>query len=238
MWTPGNKYCLPVQAAAGVIRASGSRILVLHIPNLKHQATLTDEALSFEELTEELNSSISEMVFFFNTSLCSTLEDVRQVIKLMNSICRTPPYSESTAFLKLEILDGDLRPDDPKTCGILQQIPPDSRGRCIPFLKGDSKTLRHISELGCPAARIWCSDIGKRSGITDESRLKHLLESTDIPLILEGGLATPQDVQKALGLGFSAVLMNSAFRYSPDPVKLAGDIRTAIDNMGRRQASC
>ncbi len=227
IWQPGNKYCLPVQTAAEVIRASGSRALVVHIPGINEDCS--NKTFSLEELIEELSIPLSEIVFLFNTSLCSTLDDVQKVIKIMNSTRMSFPYEEIPALLKLEIFDARLRPDDQKTIRILEEFEPKLRNICIPFLVGEENSLQRISSLGCPAARIWCSDIGKGLGITDELRLERLLNLTSIPLILEGGLATSQDVQKALAMGFSAVLMNSAFRYSPNPVDLASEIRTAID---------
>jgi thiazole synthase len=151
----------------------------------------------------------------------------------MEITCNTYPYNQTSALLKLEILDDNLCPLDEITLRILEQMTLELRSICIPFLKGDKNPLQQLSSLGCPATRIWSSQIGQGLGIIDQPRLERLLNSTSIPLILEGGLATPQHVQMALEMGFSAVLLNSAFKDSSDPIKLASDIRTAIDNMSK-----
>ncbi len=236
VWTSKDKYCLPVDIAAEVIRATGTRALVLHIT--ENNESISNEIISFEELISELSIPLSEMILLFNTSGCSSLKTVQRVIEKMEYICSGYPSENKDllpSFLKLEILDNDLRPNDKATLKIIKELDSEIRKICIPFLKGNEETIKQVSRLGCPAARIWCSDIGKGAGITDLSRLQLLLNSTDIPLILEGGLATPQHVQQALALGFRAVLINSAFRFSKNPIELAKKIRAAIDNLSTGQ---
>ena len=137
------------------------------------------------------------------------------------------------SFLKLEILDSNLYPNDLHTLEIIEKLEPNIRKVCIPFLSGENNSLSLISKLGCPAARIWCSDIGKGAGITDKLRLERLVNSTNLPLILEGGISTPYHVQEALTIGFRAVLMNSAFRQSSNPIELAEKVRIAIDSSSK-----
>jgi thiazole synthase len=231
IWAERNKYCLPIPVAAAVIRASGTHALVLHIPNLKRSADPVDEILDFEELLEAIEIPLEKFVLLINTSLCSTLEETREVVKVMRLFCARPPWNRTFAFLKLEILDGNLRPNDELVCEVISGLDPETRKICLPYLVGESDSVERAVALGCPAVRIWCSDIGKGMGITDEERLGHIVESARVPLILEGGLAGPLDVQRALALKFEAVLVNSAFRNSLDPLRLAKDLRTAIDNM-------
>lgn len=234
VWTSNNRYCLPVHVGAGVIRNSGCRVLVIHQPNSNTFGILQDDALELDELIQELELPIDNLVLFFNTSLCSTMDDVQQAIEMMNFMCSLPPYSQVVgAFLKLEILDDNLRPIDSKIIKILNELPLEMRKVCIPFLSGELSALQHAVDLGCPAIRIWCSDIGQGKGIIDKQRLEQIVNLVNIPLILEGGLATPTDVQEALLAGFSAVLINSAFRHSQDPIQLATQIRTAIDQIRR-----
>jgi thiazole synthase ThiGH ThiG subunit len=232
IWTQDKHYCLPIKTAVGVIRASGTRGLVVHIANNFNSSRITTgQCVLIDDLLQELSIPLSDLVFIFNTALCSNLKHVQELIDIIESIRNTDPYNQTYALLKLEILDDNLCPIDQTTIEILEQLTLELRNICIPFLKGDGNSLQHISSLGCPAARIWSSQIGQGLGIIDQQRLARLLNSTNIPLILEGGLATLQHVQMALKMGFSAVLLNSAFKDSPDPIKLASDIRAAIDIM-------
>jgi len=121
------------------------------------------------------------------------------------------------------------RPKDEETCAIFDDYPLELRKLLIPYLTGDIDTFKHAVSRGCPAIRIWNSDIGQRVGIIDEPWLRRVVASAKVPLILEGGLATPKHVQMALRLGFKAVLLISAFRLAADPVKLAKHIRRTID---------
>lgn len=236
IWS-NDSYCLPFQKAVDVIKYSGTRILVLHIPS-EYETTSqnsTSEAINFHELIQALDIPYTDMVLFFNTSLCHTLNDVERVIKSMNYLQAQQPYKNIPSFLKLEIFDDDFMPNDKIICEILEKIPREVRKICIPYIKGESGAIRYLIELGCPALRIWCSQIGKGDGIIDSERLERIVKNKDVPFILEGGIATPQDVQKALKIGFDAVLINSAFRNSRNPIALALEIRNIIDSTDNKK---
>lgn len=229
-WKPGMKYCLPLKTAARVIEESGSHVLVLHMPLSKKIDKDQSDALNFSDLLAEIRIPVSRFSLFVNTSFCQTREDVDQMIAIIYNLWDVEPYrSTASIFLKLEILDDMLRPKDEETCAIFDDYPLEVRKLIIPFLTGDIDTFKHAVSKGCPAIRIWNSGIGQSAGIIDEPRLKRVVASTEVPLILEGGLATPKHVQMALQLGFKAALLNSAFRLAVDPVKLAKDIRRTID---------
>lgn len=230
-WKPDLKYCLPVTTAARVIEESGSHVLVLHTPILKNIEKIQSNNLNFFELLGEIKFSINRFSLFINTSFCQTREDVDQMIEILFNLRDVEPYSRAASiFLKLEILDDNLRPKDEETCAILDKYPLKVRKLIVPYLSGNIDTFKFAVSRGCPAIRIWNSDIGHRAGIIDEPRLTRVVALSEVPLILEGGLATPKHVQAALQLGFKATLLNSAFRLSTDPVKLAKDIRRAIDS--------
>jgi thiazole synthase len=164
--------------------------------------------------------------------MCKSLEDVLQVVESMKSICELPFYSKAaTSFLKLELLDEKIKPSDIGTKKILLQLPCEIREICIPYLSGDLDLLKYAVDIGCPCVRIWCSEIGRGQGITDTKRLSTIVKSTNAPLILEGGIVSPDHAKLAMEIGFKAVLVNSAFRLSREPVDLARKFRVAIDSV-------
>ncbi|MBF2089821.1 MAG: hypothetical protein IGR80_13710 [Synechococcales cyanobacterium K44_A2020_017] len=231
-WDLGDRYCLPLKTAASVITISKTNALVIHLPNFKieYPNCLSDSFWDINDLLNEISKPADDFTFLFNTSNCKTVVDAEYYIASIKSLIYSSSFETIAKFIKLEIFDDDLQPKNDFILDCIIHLPQELRDLCIPFVKGDLSTLKKIAELGCPAARIWCSDIGKGKGIKNQKHLKHLTDNIDLPLILEGGLATPQDVYKALELGFEAVLINSAFRYSTKPAKLALDIRKVIDS--------
>jgi thiazole synthase len=51
----------------------------------------------------------------------------------------------------------------------------------------------------------------------------------DVVLIVDAGIGAPSHAAQALEMGFDAVLLNSAVSQSPDPVRMAGAFRQAIE---------
>jgi len=198
----------------------------------------SENSVSIADLSSRLSIPIEETVAFLNTALCSTEDDVMRVVGVFERLDEIDPFARFKArFLKLEMFDESIRPKDQDTCKMLRRLPLDVARSCLPVLSGDSHSLQEAIEAGCPGIRIWCSDIGQNKGVVDEERLRRAVAVSTVPLILEGGLATPDHVRRALDLGFAAILINSAFRHSLDPVALARDIRGAVDGQANRKRS-
>lgn len=228
IWNPTDKYCLPKDTAAAVIRESGSRVLVTHIPNPKNIQLYEIGTVDLSQLISKTSIRTNDMTLFFNTSLCSNVEDILQVFEVMR---RFPFYSKvGGSFLKLDILDETNKPSDIRTRDILSRLPQEIRRICLPFISGDLKVLAYATKIGCPGIRIWCSEIGHGQGIKDLQRLSSIVDFATVPLILEGGIGSPEDATLAIEIGYKAVLINSAFRFSDDPIELAREFRNAINS--------
>ena len=232
IWSGSDQYCLTPKVAAGVIRASGSRVLVAHTPARAEIAAYGDQVSDLSEVISSLGVPLSKFVLFFNTSLSLSLDDVFRAFESMEILREKEFYAQAAAsYLKLELLGGDLRPLNIETLEILNKISLDRRRRCIPYLTPDLSSVKNAASSGCPCIRIWCSDIGKGQGIKDRATLETIARSLNIPLILEGGIRRPEDAQIALQIGFRAILANSAFRFSDDPTALAEAFKHAIDSV-------
>jgi len=218
-----------------MIVESGCRVIVVSPPKLKSSQIISDNSLQIIKIIQEYGVKLKELVIFLNIELESELEDVHDFEKTIELASSKFPFnSVGSTFIKLDIFDkNSICPSDNDVYRILHKSSPETQKMCIPFLIGKEEVLQTVVSYGCPAVRIWCSDIGQGEGIIDEIRLKRIVSSVDIPLILEGGLSTPNHVQRALFLGFTAVLMNSSFRCSLNPVKLAQEIRNIVYNIDK-----
>lgn len=234
-WPTGDSYCLPLDTAAAIMRETRCRVVVATIQNVQKSLAAVSgprqRRWGIAELTDKLALSIEDLVFFLNTALCSNQRDVDAMVDIFSQLGNLSPFCNYRArFLKLEILDDRNHPQDEETCKALRDFPIEVRSSCLPFLSGDLRWLEAAIDLGCPGIRIWCSEIGQGRGISDLAKLEKAVAGSSVPLILEGGLGTAEDVLQALDLGFDAVLLNSAFRYASDPVLLAGQIRESVDS--------
>ena len=120
IWSPINQYCLKKEEAVQIINITGTRALVLHIPPKNNY--VDNNSLNFEELIEDTLIPLSDMVLLFNTSCCTNLKCVERVIKHMKYI--NSEYIDEFqhplhSFLKLEILDSNLYPNDLHTLEII-----------------------------------------------------------------------------------------------------------------------
>ncbi len=236
-WKTGGSYCLPLDTAAEIITATGCRVVVVHIHRIQASidgvSTPRNNGWRIDELVEKLPMPQKDTVLCVNTALCSNEKDVEDVVDVFKQLDQNNLFQRfQKHFLKLEILDKHNQVKDKDTIDIIRGLPEDIRHSCLPFLSGELACLKKAIEIGCPGIRIWCSDIGKGKGIVDEDeeRLRNAVSVSTVPLVLEGGLATSGHVRQALELGFDAVLLNSAFRNSKDPVSLAREIRNVIDS--------
>jgi thiazole synthase len=96
-----------------------------------------------------------------------------------------------------------------------------------PFILPDTADAWALEQLGCAALRILAAPVGSGLGIPRPRELREVIESTELPVIIEGGLGTPRHVMTAMELGAAAVLVNTALARAPRPELLAASMRHA-----------
>jgi thiazole synthase len=71
--------------------------------------------------------------------------------------------------------------------------------------------------------------IGSGLGIRNPTNLRIILETIDVPVIVDAGVGTASDAALAMELGVTAVLMNTAIAGAKHPVLMAGAMRRAVE---------
>jgi thiazole synthase len=71
--------------------------------------------------------------------------------------------------------------------------------------------------------------IGSGLGIRNPANLRIILETVEVPVVVDAGVGTASDAALALELGCTAVLMNSAIAGAKDPVQMARAMRLAVE---------
>jgi len=71
--------------------------------------------------------------------------------------------------------------------------------------------------------------IGSGLGIRNPANLRIILETVEVPVIVDAGVGTASDAAIAMELGATALLMNTAIAQAKDPVKMAIAMRKAVE---------
>jgi thiazole synthase len=66
-------------------------------------------------------------------------------------------------------------------------------------------------------------------GIRNPANLRIILETVEVPVIVDAGVGVASDASVAMELGCTAVLMNTGIAAAKDPVKMARAMRLAVE---------
>ena len=73
------------------------------------------------------------------------------------------------------------------------------------------------------------SPIGSNRGLEAKGLIEILINSIDMPIIVDAGIGRPSDATIAMEMGASAVLVNTAIATSSDPVGMAEAFYHAVE---------
>src|SRR5690606_21256023 len=99
----------------------------------------------------------------------------------------------------------------------------------LPYVNDDPVACQRLAAMGCAAVMPAAAPIGSGLGIRNAANLRIILETVEVPVIVDAGVGTASDAAQALELGCTAVLMNSAIAGAKDPVRMARAMRLAVE---------
>ena len=158
-----------------------------------------------------------------NTAGCYTAEEALVTARLARELLDTP-------LVKLEVI-GDPRtlfPDVPATLEAARVLVRDGF-TVLPYINDDVVACLRLQEIGCAAVMPLAAPIGSGLGIRNPVNLRIILESVEIPVIVDAGVGTASDAAVAMELGATAVLMNTGIALAKDPIKMATAMRLGIE---------
>ena len=135
-----------------------------------------------------------------------------------------------TEIIKLEVI-GDERTLYPDTAATLEaaKILIDDGFTVLPYITDDPVACQRLAAMGCPAVMPLAAPIGSGLGIRNPANLRIILETVEVPVIVDAGVGTASDAALAMELGATAVLMNTAIAGAKDPLKMARAMRLGIE---------
>ncbi|HEX2485626.1 MAG TPA: thiazole synthase [Myxococcota bacterium] len=208
----GKYASLPLQRAA--TEASGADLVTVALRRVDPKAA--PEANVLHHLPEG-------MTILPNTAGCYRVEDAVTTAQLGRELF-------GHGLVKLEVI-GDERtlfPDVPATLEAARLLVDDGF-TVLPYVSDDPVACQRLAEMGCAAVMPLAAPIGSGLGIRNPANLRIILETVEVPVIVDAGVGTASDAAVALELGCTAVLMNTGIAGAKDPVRMARAMRLAVE---------
>jgi thiazole synthase len=158
-----------------------------------------------------------------NTAGCYRVEDAVTTAQLGRELF-------GHGLVKLEVI-GDERtlfPDVPATLEAARLLLADGF-TVLPYVSDDPVACQRLAEMGCAAVMPLAAPIGSGLGIRNPANLRIILETVEVPVIVDAGVGTASDAAIALELGCTAVLMNTGIAGAKDPVRMARAMRLGVE---------
>jgi thiazole synthase len=134
------------------------------------------------------------------------------------------------ALVKLEVI-GDERTLFPDSAATIEaaRILVAEGFEVLPYIGDDPVACQRLAALGCVAVMPLAAPIGSGLGIRNPANLRIILETVEVPVVVDAGVGTASDASVAMELGATAVLMNSAIAGAKDAVKMARAMKLAVE---------
>jgi thiazole synthase len=212
LWVGTGKY-KNFEETARAIEASGTDVVTVAV----RRVNIIDR--SQENLLDYIDPKKYKILP--NTAGCYTVEDALRYARL----ARETGVSD---MIKLEVI-GDEKTLFPDVCGLLKatEILAKEGFIVLPYTNDDPITAKRLVDAGAAAVMPLGAPIGSGLGIRNPYNIKIILETVNIPVIVDAGVGTASDVAIAMELGCDAVLVNTAIAGAKDPIMMAEALKHA-----------
>ncbi|MGB1360567.1 MAG: thiazole synthase [Alphaproteobacteria bacterium] len=204
------------QTMVDAIQASGSEFVTVSI-----------RRISMEQYNESPIDLLKGYNILPNTAGCETPKDVILTANLARE-------SLETNWIKLELIADrqTLYPDVENIVDVAEELVKDGFN-VLPYCTDDPIICKKLADVGCKAVMPLGAPIGTGLGICNPYNIELICKNSSVPVILDAGIGTPSDATRAMELGCSAVLLNTAISKSEDPVLMASAFKDAV-SAGRK----
>ncbi len=158
-----------------------------------------------------------------NTAGCYTAEEAIKTSRMARELLNTD-------LIKLEVI-GDERTLFPDVAATIEAaaVLVGEGFTVLPYVTDDPVACQRLAALGCAAVMPLAAPIGSGLGIRNPANLRIIIETVEVPVIVDAGVGTASDAAVAMELGATAVLMNTGIAAAKEPVKMATAMRLAIE---------
>ena len=125
-------------------------------------------------------------------------------------------------LIKIEVIQDQryLMPDNKETIKATDVLA--KEGFIVfPYMSPNLMDAKRLVEAGAGCVMPLASPIGSNRGLEAKGLIEILIDSLQVPIIVDAGIGRPSDATIAMEMGASAVLVNTAIATSPNPVGMA-----------------
>jgi thiazole synthase len=195
--------------------ASGAEMVTVALRRTKRDAPKGTGLLDF--------ISPDRFTILPNTAGCYTVADAITTAHIGRELLNTD-------LVKLEVI-GDERTLFPDVAGTLEaaKILLEEGFTVLPYVTDDPVACQRLAALGCAAVMPLAAPIGSGMGIRNAANLRIILETVEVPVIVDAGVGTASDAAEAMELGVTAVLMNTGIAAAKNPLQMARAMKLAVE---------
>ena len=213
LWVGTGKY-KDFEETARALEASGTDMVTVAV----RRVNITDR--KSENLLDYVDPKKYKILP--NTAGCYNVEDALRYSRL----AREAGVSD---MIKLEVI-GDEKTLFPDVIGLLEATETLAKEGFIvfPYTNDDPIIAKRLVDAGAAAVMPLGAPIGSGLGIRNPYNLKIILETVDIPVVVDAGVGTASDATVAMELGCDAVLINTGIAGADDPIAMADAMKHAV----------
>jgi thiazole synthase len=133
-------------------------------------------------------------------------------------------------FVKLEVI-GDQKTLFPDVEELLKATRTLAKEGFIvmPYTNDDPITAKKLEDAGAAVVMPLGAPIGSGLGICNPYNIRLIMETVNVPVIVDAGVGTASDAAIAMELGVDGVLMNTGIAGAQDPLAMAHAMRLAVE---------
>ena len=158
-----------------------------------------------------------------NTAGCYTADDAIKYARLAREV-------GMSEMVKLEVI-GDQRtlfPDNEELLKATKVLVKEGF-IVLPYTNDDPVMAKKLAEAGAAVVMPLGAPIGSGLGIRNPHNILMILQTVQVPVIVDAGVGTASDAAIAMELGCDGVLMNTGIAGAKDPVAMAEAMRKAVE---------
>ena len=213
LWVGTGKY-KDFEETKRAVEASGTDVVTVSV----RRVNIIDK--SKENLLDYIDPKKYKILP--NTAGCYTAQDAIRTAMLAAE-------AGITKLVKLEVIGDEktLFPDNEAMLEATQVLVKEGL-IVLPYMSDDPIMAKKLADLGVPAVMPLAAPIGSGLGIRNPYSIKIIMETVNVPVIVDAGVGTASDVAVAMELGCDAVLLNTAIAGAKDPIAMARAMKHGV----------
>ena len=164
----------------------------------------------------------NEYTILPNTAGCKTADEAIFTAHLAREVT-------GSDWIKLEVIPYSeyLLPDPRGTYEAAKQLIAEGFV-VLPYIHAAPVLAKQLEDLGCATVMPLGSAIGSGQGVQTIDEIKLIIRQSNVPVVVDAGLAVPSDASLSMEAGADAVLVNTAIAQAEDPALMGEAFRLGV----------